>query len=102
MLFRSASFHTGWFIESVLSAGVVVFAVRTRLPFIRSQPSRAMLLVTLAVALVAFGLPYTPLASVLGFKPLGLEALGLIAGIVVFYFISAEMVKRWFYRHFNV
>ncbi len=36
-------FHTSWFIESVLSAGLVVFAVRTRLPFFRSKPSRAML-----------------------------------------------------------
>ena len=97
-----ASFHTGWFIESVLSAGVVVFAVRTRLPFIRSHPSRVMMLVTLVVALVALGLPYSPLATILGFKPLGLEALGLIAAIVVLYFISAEIVKRWFYRHFNV
>lgn len=97
-----ALFHTGWFIESVLSAGVVVFAVRTRLPFLRSQPSRAMMLVTLIVAVVALLLPYSPLANILGFKPLGLQALGLIAGIIILYFISAEMVKRWFYRHFNV
>ena len=97
-----ALFHTGWFIESVLSAGVVVFAVRTRLPFLRSHPSRAMLLVTLIVGVVALLLPYSPLANILGFKPLGLQALGLIAGIIILYFISAEMVKRWFYRHFNV
>jgi len=46
------TFQTGWFIESILSAGVVVFAVRTRPPFIRSWPSRAMLAVTLGVILV--------------------------------------------------
>jgi len=97
-----ALFHTGWFIESVLSAAVVVFAVRTRLPFIRSKPSRTMMLVTLIVGVVALLLPYSPLANILGFKPLGLQALGLIAGIIILYFISAEMVKRWFYRHFTV
>ncbi len=97
-----AAFHTGWFIESVFSAALVVFAVRTRLPFIHSQPSRAMMFVTLLVALIALGLPYSPLASILGFKPLGLPVLGLIAGIVILYFVSAELVKRWFYRHFNV
>ncbi len=97
-----ALFHTGWFIESVLSASVVVFAVRTRLPFLRSHPSRAMLLVTVVVAAVALLLPYSPLANILGFKPLGLEALGLIAGIIILYFISAELVKRWFYRHYTV
>jgi len=95
-----SSFHTGWFIESVFSAALVVFAVRTRLPFIRSQPSRAMMLVTLVVAAVTLLLPYTPLANILGFKPLGLATLGLIAGIVILYFISAELVKRWFYRRF--
>ncbi len=96
-----AQFHTGWFIESVLSASVVVFAVRTRLPFLRSQPSRAMLLVTLLVAVAALLLPYTPLASILGFQPLPGLVLGLIAAIVSLYFISAELVKGWFYRRFG-
>ncbi len=93
-------FHTGWFIESVFSAALVVFAVRTRLPFIRSQPSRAMMLVTLIVGLVTLALPYSPLANVLGFRPLNISTLGLIAVIVIFYFISAELVKRWFYRRY--
>jgi len=97
-----ALFHTGWFIESVLSAGVVVFAIRTRLPFIHSKPSRTMMIVTLLIALVALGLPYSPLAIILGFKPLNLQTLGLIAGIIILYFISAEFVKRWFYHHVNV
>ena len=64
------TFQTGWFIESILSAGVVVFAVRTRLPFTRSRPSRAMLAVTGVVMLVTLGLPYSPLAGSLGFVPL--------------------------------
>ena len=97
-----ASFHTGWFIESVLSASVVVFSIRTRLPFHRSHPSRAMVLVTLIVAVVALMLPYSPLANIMGFKPLGVQTLGLIGGIIILYFISAEIVKRWFYRHFSI
>ncbi len=92
------SFQTGWFIESVLSAGLVVFAVRTRLPFTRSQPSRTMLAVTGVVMLVTLLLPYSPLASLLGFTPLALPYLLLIFGIVALYFISAELTKRWFYR----
>ena len=97
-----AAFHTGWFIESVLSASVVVFSIRTRLPFHRSHPSRVMILVTLIVAVVALVLPYSPLANILGFKPLGVQTLGMIGGIIILYFISAEIVKRWFYRHFNI
>jgi Mg2+-importing ATPase len=92
------SFQTGWFIESILSAGVVVFAVRTRLPFTRSHPSRAMLAVTGAVILVTLCLPYSPLAGLLGFVPLSLPYLVVIIGIVALYFLSAELTKRWFYR----
>ncbi len=91
-------FHTGWFIESILSAGVVVFAVRTRLPFLRGRPSPAMLAVTGAVMLVTLGLPYSPLAKLLGFTPLPLPFLLVIFGIVALYFASAELTKRWFYR----
>jgi Mg2+-importing ATPase len=99
---QQATFHTGWFFESVLSASMVVFAVRTRLPFVRSKPSRAMLLVTFIVAVVALLIPYSPLAAILGFQPFSLPTLGLIIVIVILYFISAELVKRWFYHHFTV
>jgi Mg2+-importing ATPase len=91
------TFHTGWFVESVLSAGVVVFAVRTRLPFTRSRPSRAMLAATGLVILLTLGLPYTPLAGVLGFVPLPPVFLLAIFAIVALYFVSAELTKRWFY-----
>ena len=73
-----------------------------RQPFIHSQPSRAMLIVTLLVALVALALPYSPLAGILGFQALPFQALGLIAAIVILYFTAAEIVKRWFFRHVNV
>jgi Mg2+-importing ATPase len=92
------AFHTGWFIESVLSAALVVFAVRTRLPFIKSRPSRTMLVITGLVALVALVLPYTPLAALLGFTPLPIAYLGMILIIVAIYFIAAEFTKRWFFR----
>jgi Mg2+-importing ATPase len=91
------AFHTGWFIESVLSAAIVVFAVRTRLPFMKSSPSRAMLGMTLLVTAITLALPYTPLARLLGFTPLPPIYLLVVFGIVALYFVSAEMTKRWFY-----
>jgi P-type Mg2+ transporter len=96
-----AAFHTGWFIESVLSASLVVFAVRTRLPFLRSMPSRAMLGMSLFVAAITFALPYSPLAVVLGLTPLPITTLMLIFAIVAAYFLTAELGKRWFYRRFG-
>lgn len=90
-------FQTGWFIESVLSAMLVVFAVRTRLPFHRSKPSRLMIIMTVISALVVLALPYSPLAGLLGFAPLPAPLLALIFGIILLYFASTEVVKRWFY-----
>lgn len=92
------SFQTGWFIESILSAGVVVFAVRTRLPFRHSHPSRAMLVMTALVIMITLWLPYSPLAGLLGFTPLPLPFLLVIFGIVTLYFMTAELIKRWFYQ----
>ncbi len=94
-------FHTGWFVESVLSAGVVVFAMRTRLLFLHSKPSRTMLGMTLLVAGITLALPYTPLAGLLGFAPLPLSYLLAIFGIIALYFLSAELAKRWFYKRID-
>ncbi|MEM5774859.1 MAG: HAD-IC family P-type ATPase, partial [Anaerolineaceae bacterium] len=98
MKVNQQTFHTGWFVESVLSAGLVVYAMRTRLPFMRSKPSRAMLLTTAVVLLFALYLPYSPLAGLLGFVPLPLPLLLIISAIVALYFFTAEMTKRWFYK----
>jgi P-type Mg2+ transporter len=95
-------FHTGWFVESVLSAAFVVLALRTRLPLTRSRPGRALLAMTGLVVVLTVALPYTPLAGPLGFKPLPPLYLLAIAGIVVMYVASAELVKRWFYRRYGV
>jgi Mg2+-importing ATPase len=75
--------------------------LRTRLPFVRSKPSRAMLGMTLLVMAVTLALPYTPLAGLLGFTPLSLNYLLLIFGIVALYFVSAELAKRWFYQQLH-
>jgi Mg2+-importing ATPase len=94
-------FHTGWFVESVLSATLVVFALRTRKTAWRSRPARAMVLVTVLVMLLALILPVSPLAGLMGFAPLPLHYLAAIAGIVLAFFFSAELAKRWFYQSFR-
>lgn len=95
-----ATFHSGWFVESVLSAMLVVFALRTRRPIFRSRPGRALMIATAIVALVALILPFSPLAGVLGFSPLPLKFLLALLIIVILYVASAEVVKRWFFRRY--
>jgi len=93
-----AEFRTGWFVESVVSATLIVLVVRTRGSFIRSRPGRALLITTLSVAAATLTIPYTPLGAVFGFVPLPPLFLGLMGLIMLSYVASAELAKRWFYR----
>ena len=99
---HEATFQSGWFIESVLSAALVVFTLRTRLPIFHSRPSRWMLLATAAVGLVTLLIPYTSLGKLFNFKPLPPIALIGIFLIVLLYFTTAEITKRWFFRRYEI
>ncbi|MGB9586436.1 MAG: HAD-IC family P-type ATPase, partial [Anaerolineales bacterium] len=99
---NEATFQSGWYIESVLSAAFVVFTLRTRLPIFHSKPSRWMLSATGIVALVTLLIPYTPLGSLFNFKPLAPATLLGLFGIVILYFTSAEITKRWFFRRYEI
>jgi P-type Mg2+ transporter len=92
-----ALFHTGWFIESVLSATLVVFAIRTRLPILQSRPGKMMIILTSIVIFLVFTIPYSPLAVLLEFVQLPPLYLAAMVAISLAYFISAEITKRIFY-----
>jgi Mg2+-importing ATPase len=91
-------FRTGWFLESVVSAALIVLVIRTRQPFFRSRPGKFLLIATLSIVTITVILPYTPLAGLFGFGPLPLSFLLLIGGVVLLYIITAELVKSVFYR----
>jgi Mg2+-importing ATPase len=91
-------FRTGWFVESVVSAALIVLVIRSRRPFFKSRPSRYLLTATLLVVLATLILPFTPLGPVLGFSRLP-TAFSVLLGIIVLgYIVAAEMTKRVFYR----
>jgi Mg2+-importing ATPase len=94
----TGEFRTGWFLESVVSASLVVLVVRTRRPFLRSRPSAPLAAATGLVVASAVALPYTPLGAIFGFVPLGFAYLGALAAVVVLYILTAELTKRTFYR----
>jgi Mg2+-importing ATPase len=91
-------FQTGWFIESVVSASLIVLVVRTRLPFLKSPPGKYLAIATALIVVVVIGLPFTPLAPLLGFVPMPLSFYGWMVLIVAAYIGSAEAAKQWFYR----
>jgi Mg2+-importing ATPase len=94
-----AQFRSGWFVESLATQTLVIFAIRTRrIPFFRSHPSLPLTLSALAVVAVGAALPSTPLAHTLGFQPLPGGFFVALAGMVVCYLALIEVGKRYFYR----
>jgi P-type Mg2+ transporter len=91
-------FRTGWFMESVVSASLIVLVVRSRRPFFKSKPSKYLLITTLVVVSATIIFPFTPLGALFGFSPLPAPFLLAMAAIVALYIISADIAKGIFYR----
>jgi Mg2+-importing ATPase len=91
-------FRTGWFLESVVSASLIVLVIRSRKPFFKSRPGKYLFMATLSIVVVTLILPFTPLAEIFGFSPLPISFLLFIGIIVLFYIITAEMAKTVFYK----
>ena len=87
-------FHTGWFVESLVTQVAVLLVIRTLGSPLRSRPSRALLASTLVVVGIAVLLPYSGLAPRLGFVPLPVSYLAFVAGAVAIYLVLVEFVKR--------
>jgi len=94
----TTQFRSGWFVESVISASLVVMVIRTRRPFFRSRPGKMLSLATFLVVAVTLILPFTSVGGLLGFCPLPFRFLWLVGVIVILYLGGAEIAKAAFYR----
>jgi Mg2+-importing ATPase len=91
-------FRSGWFVESLATQSLAIFAIRTRrVPFFRSHPSTPLLISTLLVVAIGVALPFSPLAHTLGFTALPATLLGAIALMIPTYLLLLELGKRRFY-----
>jgi P-type Mg2+ transporter len=92
-------FRSGWFVESLATQSLVIFAIRTRrVPFFRSRASTPLALSTLACVSIGVILPFSPVAHTLGFKSLPATFLGVLLGMIAVYLLLIELGKRRFYR----
>jgi len=91
-------FRTGWFMESVISASMIVLVIRSKKPFFRSSPGKYLLATTLLIVGLTLCLPFTPLAAPFGFKPLPISVILIIGAIVGLYILMAETIKKIFYK----
>jgi Mg2+-importing ATPase len=96
-------FHTGWFVESLCTQILVVYIIRTGgAPFAANPPHPWLVVSTLSVAAVGLLLPFSPIASLLGFVPLPVSYFFVLALVAGCYFSLVYRVKNWFIRKYGM
>ncbi len=101
--FGEQNLQTMWFIGSVLTELILLFSIRTTLPFWRAcAPSRTIFLLTGSTAALTILIPYTAFGQHF-FKFIVPEPrlMAIALGLVVAYFATTEVVKLLFYRFWH-
>ena len=92
-------FHTGWMLESIISAMVVMIIVRTARPVFVSRPSNKLLIAIICVAAALLAIIYSPINMYLGLISLPIKLLLALLGVSLIYALTAEILKKSFYEH---
>ena len=99
---KQALFHTGWFIESILSQTLIIYLIRTKkVPFIESNANIKVILLTSAILIFALFIPYSKASVTLGFVPMSISFFIWIILILIGYFFTVILAKKYFIKKFN-
>lgn len=91
-------FRTGWFVESLATQTLIIFAIRTKkVPFFRSRPSWLLVATTLSVIAIGIALTLSPLSASLGFTPLPWQFFAALVTLTAGYLVLVEVTKMVFY-----
>jgi len=95
-------FQTAWFVESLFTQTLVIFAIRTKkIPFYRSKPSKFLVLNIAVILILALVLPFTVVGTFFSFVALPPRFLLMLAAFIVAYLGLVELMKMWFYRRYT-
>jgi Mg2+-importing ATPase len=97
-----ALFHTGWFLESLLTQTLVIHVIRTaHIPFVQSRPSRSLLISSVVIIGVGVAIALMPSGTHFGFvRPPNVFFLYLLL-IVTAYLLTVHYAKTMFIKRFG-
>jgi Mg2+-importing ATPase len=96
---RAALFQTGWFVESLMTQTLIIHVIRTnKIPFLQSRASLALTATTLSIMAFGMWLPYSPLASALGFTHLPRMYWPILLLTLLSYVGLTQLIKVWLLR----
>lgn len=100
LLFRATmtQFRTGWFIESLVTQILMIFAVRTCHHLFASRPHIAVTLLAIGSAALTLALPFLPIGVWFELVEPSRTYLFLVL-VVLGFLITVEALKRLFYAH---
>ncbi|MDF7671478.1 magnesium-translocating P-type ATPase [Orbaceae bacterium ESL0721] len=95
-------FHSGWFIEGLLSQTLVVHMLRTqKIPFVQSTAAFPVIVMTLLIMAVGIYIPFSPFGPLIGLTPLPWSYFPWLVGILFSYCCVAQLMKQIYIRRFG-
>lgn len=95
-------FHTGWFIESLVTQTVVIYVIRTaKVPIFESRPSKFLVFTSLAIIAIGILIPFTPLASWFGFVKPSAKYFLILEGMVMAYLFLVYFAQKLYIKKFG-
>jgi len=99
---RQSLFHSGWFVEGLLSQTLIVHMIRTqKIPFVQSVAATPVLLLIGLVMALGIWLPFSPVAAASGLVRLPPIYFVWLAAILLGYCVLTQLVKTWYIRRFQ-
>jgi len=86
-------FHTGWFVESLMTQTLVLFVIRTAKNPLRSRPSGLLIATCLTVVAIGIYLPFSSFASALGFTPMPASYFAYLSAATLVYLLIVQAAK---------
>jgi Mg2+-importing ATPase len=97
--YAAALFNTGWFVESIMTQTLIIHVIRTnQIPFIQSRASWQLTMTSILIMGIGAFLPYSPLASYLGFVPLTWQFWPILLVTLLCYVTLTQLIKMWMIR----
>ena len=101
---QPAILQTLWFIESILTEILLIFAIRTRNFFLKAKkPSLPLIVLTSLDAIFIVALPFTNFGkTAFHFVSPPVPFLLIVFSLVISYFLISEMVKLLYFRYWKI
>jgi P-type Mg2+ transporter len=96
-----ALFRTGWFIESLVTQILMIFAVRTHRHLFASRPHDLVIALAIGTSVLTVALPFLPIGAWFQFVIPPPAYFGFLVVVVAGFLIVIEPVKRALYAHLS-